>query len=49
MNYIDAETANIDRYLQSLEVGEDDEISEPKLPFLRWLISNVALKMILRL
>ena len=44
LNYIDAETANIDRYLQSLEVGEDDEISEPKLPFLRWLISNVALK-----
>ena len=31
LNYIDAETANIDRYLQSLEVGEDDEISEPKL------------------
>lgn len=44
LDYIDAETANIDRYLQSLEVGEDDEISEPKLPFLRWLISNVALK-----
>ena len=32
------------RYLQSLEAGEDDEISESKLPFLRWLISNVALK-----
>ena len=44
LDYIDAETANIERYLQSLEVGEDDEISEPKLPFLRWLISNVALK-----
>lgn len=44
LDYLDAETANIDRYLQSLEVGEDDEISEPKLPFLRWLISNVALK-----
>lgn len=43
LNDIDAETANVDRYLQSLEVGED-EISEPKLPFLRWLISNVALK-----
>ena len=44
LDYIDAETANIERYLQSLEVGEDDEISEPKLPFLRWLISNMALK-----
>ena len=44
LEYVDAETANIERYLQSLEVGEDDEISEPKLPFLRWLISNVALK-----
>ena len=44
LDYIDAETANIERYLQSLEAGEDDEISESKLPFLRWLISNVALK-----
>ena len=44
LDYIDAETANVDRYLQSLEGGEDDDISEPKLPFLRWLISNVALK-----
>ena len=44
LDYIDAETANIDRYLQSLETGEDDGIIEPKLPFLRWLISNVALK-----
>jgi len=44
LDYIDAETANIERYLQSLEVGKDDEISEPKLPFLRWLISNMALK-----
>lgn len=44
LHYIDAETANVDRYLQSLEGGEDDDISEPKLPFLRWLISNVALK-----
>ena len=44
LDYIDAETANIERYLQSLEAGEDDEINESKLPFLRWLISNVALK-----
>lgn len=43
--YIDAETANTERYLQSLDAGEDaEETAEPKLPFLRWLISNVALK-----
>lgn len=44
LTYIHAETANINRYLQSLEDGEDDEISESNLPFLRWLISNVAFK-----
>ena len=45
LKYIDAETANIDRYTQSLEEGEEtEEIAEPKLPFLRWLISNVAFK-----
>ncbi len=45
LNYIEAETANIDRYLQSLDGSEAVEESfEPKLPFLRWLISNVALK-----
>lgn len=43
--YIDAETANTERYLQSLEAGGDtEEAVEPKLPFLRWLISNIALK-----
>lgn len=42
---VDAETANIDRYLQSLVSMENEEENiEPKLPFLRWLISNVALK-----
>jgi hypothetical protein len=42
---IDAETANVDRYLQALEGNESaEENIEPKLPFLRWLISNVALK-----
>jgi hypothetical protein len=42
---IDAETANVDRYLQALEGNESAEDNiEPKLPFLRWLISNVALK-----
>lgn len=45
LKHIDAETANIDRYTQSLEEGEETEdIIEPKLPFLRWLFSNVALK-----
>ncbi len=44
LNYIDAETANIHRYLQSLENNEEtEEIGSPKLPFLRWLMSNVAL------
>lgn len=42
---IGAETANIERYLQVFDgVEETEEIMEPKLPFLRWLISNVALK-----
>lgn len=43
LKYINAETANIDRYLQSVDIGDDEELEEPKLPFLRWLISNVAL------
>lgn len=45
LKYVEAETANVERYLQVLE-GEDEieESSEPKLPFLRWLIGNVALK-----
>lgn len=45
LKYINAETANIERYMQSLESGEEvEDIAEPQLPFLRWLISNVALK-----
>lgn len=45
LKYIDAETANIERYMQSLEEGEETEdVVEPKLPFLRWLVSNVALR-----
>ncbi len=43
LKYINAETANIDRYLQSVDIGNEEELQEPKLPFLRWLISNVAL------
>lgn len=41
--YINAETASIDRYLQSVDFMDGEELQEPKLPFLRWLISNVAL------
>ena len=37
----DEDLLGLDVYIED---GEDDEISEPKLPFLRWLISNVALK-----
>ena len=42
---VDAETANVERYLQALDgIEETEENIEPKLPFLRWLLSNVALK-----
>ena len=44
LSYIDAETANTERYRQSSEMGDEDEFNEGRLPFLRWLISNVALK-----
>lgn len=43
LKYINAETASVDRYLQSVDIGDEEELQEPKLPFLRWLISNVAL------
>lgn len=42
LKYINAETANIERYLQSMEDTGEEQIQEPKLPFLRWMISNVA-------
>ncbi len=44
LNYIDAETVNIERYLQSSEVDDDIEISNMKIPFLRWLLSNAVFK-----
>lgn len=45
LKYVDAETANVDIYLQALTGDEKTEENiESKLPFLRWLISNVALK-----
>lgn len=45
LKYIGAETAIVDRYLQSLDTGDGaGELLKPRLPFLRWIISNVALK-----
>lgn len=45
LNYINAESTNIDRYIQSMgSEGMENEIPEHVLPFLRWLISNVALE-----
>lgn len=41
---VNAETAKVERYMQSLLESEDTEDNlGVKLPFLRWLISNVAL------
>lgn len=39
---IEAETANVKRYLQALESDVDEEFFTVSMPFLRWLISNVA-------
>lgn len=45
LKYIDAETVMIERYLQSLAEGDSSEgMIYGKLPFLRWVISNAALK-----
>lgn len=45
LKYVEAETANIERYLQVVEGGEEiEENISSKLPFLRWLIGNVALR-----
>ena len=43
LSYIHAETANVELYLESLESEGAEEIIEPKLPFLKWLIGNIAL------
>lgn len=37
---VEAETANVERYVRVLEAGEGEQLI---LPFLRWLISNMAL------
>ncbi len=45
LDYIGAETANKEVYLQSLyDEDRADEPNETKIPFLRWLVSNVAFK-----
>lgn len=45
LKHIDAEIANTDIYLQAFdEVDKTEQIIESKLPFIRWLIGNVALK-----
>lgn len=42
---IDAETVKKDRYLQIFnDTDGTSDMAESNLPFLRWLISNVALK-----
>lgn len=45
LKFINAETASIGRYLQSLDDGNiTEDVMEFKLPFLRWIISNTAFK-----
>lgn len=45
LKYVNAETANIKRYLQAFaHLEETEENIDSKLPFLRWLINNVALE-----
>ena len=44
LKLVDAETANVERYLQAVEENEAAQDMEYTLPFLRWLIGNVALK-----
>ena len=46
LQYVDAEIASVERYIQSMLHDEEgtEETAEYRLPFFRWLISNVALK-----
>lgn len=44
LNLIDAETAVVERFTESLNADGEETMGESGLPFLRWLISNVALK-----
>lgn len=42
LSYIKAETSNTERYLQSIMTENEKEFSERRVPFLRWLVGNVA-------
>lgn len=45
LSYIGAETAVIDRYIQSINSnGDSENFVSQQLPFLRWIINNIALK-----
>lgn len=44
LNLINARTANTQIYKQSLEEGEETDVVESQLPFLKWLMGNVAQK-----
>ena len=44
LSYIKVETANTERYRLSLDEEESDDGDEIELPFMRWLVNNVALE-----
>lgn len=44
LSYVKAETANTERYRLSLDEEESDDGDEIELPFMRWLVNNVALE-----
>lgn len=44
LSYIKVETANTERYRLSLDERESDDGDEIELPFMRWLVNNVALE-----
>lgn len=43
MNYIDADSANIQRFRESVQQYEDNDDDILIIPFIRWLINNIAL------
>ena len=45
LDYVDSKTTNYNIYLQSLDSGNlTGNVAETRLPFLRWLLNNSALK-----
>ena len=44
LSYVKVETANTERYRLSLDEEESDDGDEIELPFMRWLVNNVALE-----